>query len=153
MFDYVLIDCPAGVDYGYERAITPAKEMLVVVTPNISAIRDASRAILNAKCQKEMDIKLVVNRIVDGLVKSGEMLSYKDIENLLGESVVGLVHENMAVCTGNSLKTIFETEPNWTNSFKMLARNIDNNICDIKEFNPRQKNILSNLKNRFRRVG
>ena len=127
--------------------------MLVVVTPNISAIRDASRAILNAKCQKEMDIKLVVNRIVDDLVKSGEMLSYKDIENLLGESVVGLVYENMAVSTGNSLKTIFETEPNWTNSFKMLARNIDNNICNIKEFNPRQKNILSNLKNRFRRVG
>ena len=45
MFDFVLIDCPAGIDAGFKRAVSCADEALVVTTPHISSIRDADKVV------------------------------------------------------------------------------------------------------------
>src|SRR3954464_2773713 len=44
-YDYVLIDCPAGIEQGYKNAIAGADKAIVVTTPEISAVRDADRII------------------------------------------------------------------------------------------------------------
>ena len=62
-FDYILLDCPAGIEQGFQNAIAGADRALVVTTPEVSAIRDADRIIglLEAADMREVD--LVVNRI------------------------------------------------------------------------------------------
>ena len=42
-FDYVLIDCPAGIEQGFKNAIAGATRAIIVTTPEVSAIRDADR--------------------------------------------------------------------------------------------------------------
>ena len=44
-FDYVLLDCPAGIEQGFKNAIAGADRAIVVTTPEVSAIRDADRII------------------------------------------------------------------------------------------------------------
>ncbi|MBQ5868791.1 MAG: septum site-determining protein MinD, partial [Lachnospiraceae bacterium] len=44
-FDYVLLDCPAGIEQGFKNAIAGADRAFVVTTPEVSAIRDADRII------------------------------------------------------------------------------------------------------------
>lgn len=44
-FDYVLIDCPAGIEQGFLNAIVGADEAVVVVTPEVSSVRDADRVV------------------------------------------------------------------------------------------------------------
>ena len=153
VFEYVVIDSPAGIDYGYERAILPANEVLIVVTPTISAIRDAGKAILKAKEVGAKQIQVIVNRCQQNLVDSGQMLSYRDVENLLGESVVGIVPENVSLCIGNSLKTVFETDEELANAFSVLEKNIVN--FENKIYEPRQKTgrVLGAVKSIFKGTG
>jgi septum formation inhibitor-activating ATPase MinD len=42
-FQYIFIDCPAGIDVGFINAIAGANEAIVITTPEITAIRDADR--------------------------------------------------------------------------------------------------------------
>ena len=48
-FDYILVDCPAGIEQGFKNAISGADRALVVTTAEISAIRDADRIIMLEK--------------------------------------------------------------------------------------------------------
>ena len=43
--DFVLIDCPAGIEQGFKNAIAGADEAIVVATPEVSSIRDADRVV------------------------------------------------------------------------------------------------------------
>jgi len=43
-YHYVIVDCPAGIDVGFINAISPAKEALIVTTPEITSIRCADRS-------------------------------------------------------------------------------------------------------------
>lgn len=145
VFDYVLIDAPAGIDYGFERAIAPAGEVLLVVTPSLVSLRDAGKAYLKMQGAQKKDFKIVVNRNRQALVNSGELLGYEDIESLLGESVVGVISENTALCVGNTLKTVFEKEPVVFNEFKILAENVIGRHSFVA--NKTGKGLFSNVKN------
>jgi septum site-determining protein MinD len=71
--DYVIIDCPAGIEHGFRNAIAGATEAIVVTTPEVSAIRDADRVI--GKLQdRGLPLRLIVNRIRPEMVRSGDML-------------------------------------------------------------------------------
>ena len=77
-FDFVIIDCPAGIDNGFHRAVSAATEAIVVTTPHISAVRDADKvlSILSGYCL--MSVGLVVNRVRGDMVSKGEMMSAGD---------------------------------------------------------------------------
>lgn len=132
VFDYVLIDSPAGIDYGFERAIAPAGEMLIIVTPSIPSIRDARKTMDKAKSLGILQCRVVVNRAIMNLIKKGEMLSHRDIEALLGEKVVGVIPESIPLCLGSNLKMIFASNPEILHSFEELKRNVENNASEIK---------------------
>lgn len=124
VFDYVLIDAPAGIDYGFERAVLSAGEVLLVVTPSVASLRDTGKAILKIQGMQKKDLKIVVNRNKWGMVKRGELLGFDDIENLLGEKVVGVISENDLLSAGYSLKTLAEKEPELYSEFKILVENV-----------------------------
>ena len=125
VFDFVLIDSPAGVDYGYERALSPAGEVVIITTPNITSIRDASKAIQKARKDECLDISVLINRMRWDLARKGELLTPKDIENLLGEKIIGVVPENNSLCAGYNIKTIFNSEPELVGVFSDIAQRID----------------------------
>lgn len=102
-FDYIILDCPAGIEQGFKNAIAGADRALVVTTPEVSAIRDADRIIglLEANDIKKTD--LIVNRIRMDMVKKGDMMSLDDVVDILSISLIGAVpdDENIVISTNN----------------------------------------------------
>lgn len=100
-FDYIILDCPAGIEQGFKNAIAGADRALVVTTPEVSAIRDADRIIglLEANSMKKVD--LIVNRIRMDMVKKGDMMSIDDVVDILAINLIGAVpdDENIVIST------------------------------------------------------
>lgn len=93
-FDFVLIDCPAGIEHGFHRAVSAADEALVVTTPSASAIRDADKVISMLQSYRLSDVSLVVNRVRADMVVRGEMMSAAEIGKLLHTSPIGVIPED-----------------------------------------------------------
>lgn len=100
-FDYILLDCPAGIEQGFKNAIAGADRALIVTTPEVSAIRDADRIIglLEASEMKRTD--LIVNRVRMDMVKRGDMMSIDDVVDILAINIIGAVpdDENIVIST------------------------------------------------------
>lgn len=96
-FDYIILDCPAGIEQGFKNAIAGADRALVVTTPEVSAIRDADRIIglLEANGLKRTD--LIVNRLRMDMVKRGDMMSIEDVVDILAINLIGAVPDDEAI--------------------------------------------------------
>jgi septum site-determining protein MinD len=88
-FDYVLIDCPAGIEKGFANAIAGADEAIIVCTPEVSAVRDADRVV--GLLGDERSVKLIVNRLRPALVRRGKMLSVDDVNAILRLPLLGVI--------------------------------------------------------------
>lgn len=95
-FDYILIDCPAGIEQGFETAIIGADKAIVVTMPEISAVRDADKIIGRLQAANK-DIKLIVNRIRPQMVKDGTMLDMTSIDDILSVDCIGQVPDDEKV--------------------------------------------------------
>ncbi|NLW17270.1 MAG: septum site-determining protein MinD [Firmicutes bacterium] len=93
-FDFVILDCPAGIERGFRNAIAGADQALVVVNPEVSSVRDADRVIGLLEAEEISDVNLVINRLKPNMVKRGEMLAIKDIVDLLAIRLIGVVPED-----------------------------------------------------------
>jgi septum site-determining protein MinD len=91
LYDYILIDSPAGIDGGFNTAVKPANEAVVVVTPEVPSIRDADKVIGLLVSKGVKKIGLVINRIRPKMVKSEDMMSIDDVKNILGVPLVGII--------------------------------------------------------------
>ena len=100
-FDYILLDCPAGIEQGFQNAIAGADRAIVVTTPEVSAIRDADRIIGLLKNVKMPKIELLINRIRMDMVKRGDMMSLKDVCEILPIPLLGAIpdDENIVIST------------------------------------------------------
>lgn len=100
-FDYIILDCPAGIEQGFKNAIAGADHALVVTTPEVSAIRDADRIIGLLEANEFKKVDLVVNRIRFDMVKRGDMMSVEDVVDILAIPLLGVVpdDENVVVAT------------------------------------------------------
>ncbi len=100
-FDYVILDCPAGIEQGFQNAVAGADRALIVTTPEVAAIRDADRIIglLSGSHIQKMD--LIVNRMRFDMIRHGEMMSVDDIMDILSIDLIGAVpdDENVVVST------------------------------------------------------
>ena len=91
--DYVIIDCPAGIEHGFRNAIAGAREAVIVTTPEVSAIRDADRVIGKLN-ERGLPMRLIVNRIRPDMVRSGDMLSVDDVCEILSAELLGIVPDD-----------------------------------------------------------
>jgi len=98
-FDYILIDCPAGIEQGFKNAIAGATRALVVTTAEISAIRDADRIIGLLESSEIKNPELIVNRLRTSMVKKGEMMDVDDIVDLLSIDLIGVVPDDENIIT------------------------------------------------------
>ncbi len=103
MYDYVIIDCPAGIEQGFKNAIAGADKAIIVTTPEISAVRDADR-IIGLLDEKEVkDQRLIINRLRMDMIKRGEMMSVEDVEDILSIDIIGKIpdSEDVVISTNN----------------------------------------------------
>mgnify|MGYP000852639224 CR=1 FL=1 len=100
-FDYILMDCPAGIEQGFMNAIAGADRALVVTTPEVSAVRDADRIIGLLEANEMNQTHLIVNRLRMDMVKRGDMMSSEDVSEILAVDVIGIVpdDENIVIST------------------------------------------------------
>lgn len=93
-FDYILIDCPAGIEQGFENAVAAAKKAIVVAMPEVSSVRDADRIIGLLEKHDIKDIRLVINKLRPKMVKNGSMLSIEDMLDILATDLLGVVPDD-----------------------------------------------------------
>lgn len=105
-FDYVLIDCPAGIDEGFHRAVVGADEALVVTTPHISAVRDADKVVALLSTYDMNSIGLVVNRLKGNLVSEGISMDALDIAKLLRVPLKGAIPEDERINVSSQINKI-----------------------------------------------
>ena len=94
-FDYVLIDCPAGIETGFKNAVAGAQHAIIVCTPEVSAVRDADRVV--GLLPNEWRPELIINRLRPQLVKKGKMLSVEDVNGILRLPLLGVIAEEPGV--------------------------------------------------------
>ncbi len=95
-FDYILIDCPAGIEQGFQTAVVGADWAIVVTMPEVAAVRDADK-IIGKLLADEKKVKLVVNRIRPEIVARGDMLTMEDIDDTLGVERIGHIPDDATV--------------------------------------------------------
>ncbi len=115
-FDFIIIDCPAGLDDGFHRAVATADEAIVVTTPHISALRDADKALTVLKSYHLKELSVVVNKYRGDLLLSGDCLTPTEISDLLKAPLLGLLPEEYGIGEGELL----EVHP----AFRLLANNV-----------------------------
>ena len=102
-YDYIILDCPAGIEQGFKNAIAGADRALVVTTPEVSAVRDADRIIGLLEANEIKKTHLIVNRLRPDMVKRGDMMSSDDVIDILAIELIGQVpdDESIVVATNN----------------------------------------------------
>ena len=101
-FDYILLDCPAGIEQGFQNAIAGADRAIVVTTPEVSAIRDADRIIGLLESNQLKKIDLIINRIRMDMVKRGDMMSEDDVTEILSVPLIGALPDDEQVVIGTN---------------------------------------------------
>jgi septum site-determining protein MinD len=96
-YHFILIDCPAGIDVGFINAIAPAEEALIVTTPEITAIRDADRVAGLLEANGIYNTKLLVNRVRPEMIQNNNMMSVRDVQEILGIPLLGVIPEDTHV--------------------------------------------------------
>lgn len=107
-FDYVILDCPAGIEQGFKNAIAGADRAIIVTTPEISAIRDADRITGLLEAVNMSRIDLIINRIRYKMVQNNEMMSPEDVIDILGINLLGIIpdDEKIVISTNKGLPLV-----------------------------------------------
>lgn len=101
--DFIIVDCPAGIEQGFQNAIAGATEAIIVTTPEMSAVRDADRIIGLLEAKEEIEsYKLLLNRVRPNLIESKDMMSVDDVVDILSCSLIGIIPEDVGVITSTN---------------------------------------------------
>jgi len=137
-FDFVLIDCPAGIEQGFRNAVAGAQEAIVVTTPEVSAVRDADRVI--GLLPPNVPAKLIVNRVRPALVRKNTMMSVDDVNNILRLELIGVVPDEKEIIIATNRGTpVIDIEGSETGAaFRRIARRLLGETIEIPAFQERQ---------------
>ena len=151
-FDYILIDCPAGIEQGFKNAIVAADEAIVVTTPEVSATRDADRIIGLLEAAGIKEPKLVVNRLRIDMVKDKNMLSVEDILDILAVKLLGVVpdDETVVISTNKGEPLVYKGESLAAKAFKNIVSRIEGAEIPLLNLDVKMS-ILEKIKFVFKR--
>ena len=153
-YDFILVDCPAGIEQGFQTAIAGASEAIVVTTPEMSTVRDADRIIgLLEAAEGVESYKLLINRVRPSMIKSNDMMSVEDVENILSCQKIGVIPEDTGIITStNRGEPIVNNEKSLAGkAYLNVARRINGedvpflDIDEPKDFVGKLKKFFSGL--------
>ena len=131
-YDYILIDCPAGIGHGFKNAIAGADSAIIVTTPEISSLRDADR--INDILEKEgiINKKLIINRIRPEMIRKRKMMSPEDIINILDIELLGLIYDDENVIISSDKGEPLSEDISYAGqAYKNIAERICGNTVDF----------------------
>ncbi len=133
--DYVLIDCPAGIEHGFRNAIAGSREAIVVTTPEVSAIRDADRVVGKLR-ERGVPFRLIVNRIRPEMIKSGEMMSVDDVAEILDAEVIGAIPDDEGVIdtTNRGEPLVLDPAQRLGVIYEKIARRLEGESLPLTDF-------------------
>ena len=151
-FDYVLIDCPAGIEQGFKNAIAGADRALVVTTAEISSIRDADRIIGLLESSSIKNPELIVNRLRPSMVRRGEMMDVDDIVDLLSIDLIGVVpdDENIIIQTNKGEPVITNKKAPSGKAYIEISRRILGENIEVT-VPGKEKGFFAKLKRLFKK--
>lgn len=125
-FDYVIIDCPAGIEQGFKNAIAGADRAIIVTTPEVSAVRDADRIIGLLESEGKHNPKLIVNRIRPKMVKKGDMMDIDDIIEILAIDLLGIIPEDeyIVISTNRGEPAVANPVSATSSAYKNIVRRL-----------------------------
>ena len=134
-FDYVLIDCPAGIEQGFKNAVAGADRAIVVTTPEVSAVRDADRIIGLLEANDIKDPHLIVNRIRPQMIKKGDMMNVDDIIDILAIGLIGIVpdDENIIISTNRGEPAVADEKSKAGQAYRNITARIMGEKVPIME--------------------
>ena len=146
-FDYVLMDCPAGIEQGFKNAVGAAKEAILVTTPEVSAIRDADRVIGLLEASDLHRPKLIINRIHPDMVKQGNMMDKDDIVELLAVDVLGLVpaDDRTITAANRGIPVVHDHKAPSGQAFLRIAARVDGEEVQFAELD-RRSGMIGRIK-------
>ena len=135
-YDYVLIDSPAGIEQGFRNAIAGANEAIVIATPDVASVRDADRVIELLR-KETFEPRLIVNRLFQQMSETGEMLDHRDLVDILGIKLLGVVPEDArkTVVSSNRGEPItYQPHTLIGAAYRRIAQRIEGKDVPIPEF-------------------
>ena len=150
-FDYILLDCPAGIEQGFKNAIAGADRAIVVTTPEVSAIRDADRIIGLLEANEVKKTELIVNRLRMDMVKRGDMMSVEDVCDILAIPLLGAVpdDEHIVIAT-NQGEPLVGTDCLAGQAYSNICKRILGETVEFLNLEEKQT-VFDKLKNLFKK--
>ena len=149
-YDFILIDCPAGIEQGFKNAIAGADRAFVVTTPEVSAVRDADRIIGLLEANEIRDPKLLINRVRQDMVKRGDMMSIEDIIDILAIDLVGVVpdDENIIISTNKGEPAVTDNKSQAGQAYRNITKRVLGESVPLMDLNG-SGGFLSKMKKLF----
>lgn len=146
-FDYVLIDCPAGIEMGFKNAVAGADQAIVVTTPETAAIRDADRVIGLLEKEKIAPPKLVVNRMRKQMVREGGMMDVDEVVSVLAIDLLGVVPDDDQVIRAGNIgePIVFDNQSLAGKAYRNIARRIQGEMVPLMVLE-KEKSMVSRMK-------
>ena len=134
-FDYILIDCPAGIEQGFENAVAAAKKAIVVAMPEVSSVRDADRIIGLLEKHDIKDIRLVINKLRPKMVEKGSMLGIEDMLEILAIDLLGVVpdDEDIIIAANNGEYVSATVKSIAGQAYRNIASRLNGNDVELVE--------------------
>lgn len=150
-FDYIIIDCPAGIEHGFENAVAGADKAIVVTTPEVSAVRDADRIIGKLEAKGFEDHQLVVNRIRHEMTKKGEMLNIDDMTDILAIKLLGIVpdDEKIVISTNRGEPAVTDNDSKAGQAYRNIAKRIMGEDIPLLNLNDEETGFFASIKKLF----
>ncbi|XGV97389.1 MAG: septum site-determining protein MinD [Leptolyngbya sp. BL-A-14] len=148
-YEYVFVDCPAGIEMGFQNAIAAAREAVIVTTPEIAAVRDADRVVGLLEANNIKKIQLVVNRIRPAMVQANDMMSVEDVQEILAIPLIGVVpdDERVIVSTNKGEPLVLSETPSLAGSaFDNIARRLEGEKVEFLDLNNTNDGFFTKLR-------
>lgn len=150
-FEYVIIDCPAGIEQGFENAVVGADRALIVVNPEVTSVRDADRVIGKLDAKGLENHELIVNRLNYEMTAKGDMLDISDILDSLAIKLIGVVPDdkNITISTNRGEPIVLEEKAFAGKAYKNIAKRITGEEVPLLELNQHKSGFIVSLKKMF----
>ncbi|MGP1387424.1 MAG: septum site-determining protein MinD [Thainema sp.] len=152
-YDYVIVDCPAGIEMGFKNAIAAAQEAIIVTTPEIAAVRDADRVIGLLEANDIKKVQLIVNRLKPAMVKQEQMMSVEDVQEILAIPLLGVVpdDERVIVSTNRGEPLVLEEKLSMAGlAFENIARRLNGEDVPFLDLDAPSDDFFSRIRRFFR---
>lgn len=153
-YNFILIDSPAGIEQGFQNAVAPASEAIVVCTPEMSAVRDADRIIGLLEAREEIsNYKLVLNRVRPNMIKSNDMMDIDDVLEILSIKLLGVIPEDkdIIISTNKGEPVVNQESSIAGQAYRNIARRVAGEDVPFLNLDT-QSNWMDKLKGFFSRT-